>query len=171
MRALILVLLGCVSGLGISSVEAKRPLPADGETQLSYFLNSESMYKDYMLQCAGCHRYDGKGVESRGIPNFVDSIGLFSRMAEGRAYMIRVPGSAQSQLNNDELAMVLNYIVARFSPQEFENNGFRLFSAAEVGASRPYRFADVAEARKKLEIQMAERGWLPSPYWFGQAGR
>ena len=171
MKALILVLLGCVSGLGMNAAVAKRSLPIDGDTQLAYFLNSESIYKDYMLQCAGCHRYDGKGVESRGIPNFVDSIGLFSRLADGRAYMIRVPGSAQSQLNNDELAMVLNYIVARFSPEEFEQNSFRLFSAAEVGASRPYRFDDVAEARKTLEQQMAERGWLPSVYLFGQAGR
>ncbi|MGG4605349.1 c-type cytochrome [Paenalcaligenes sp. Me131] len=171
MKALILVLLGCVSVLGMKAAEAKRPLPTDGNTQLSYFLNSERVYKDYMLQCAGCHRYDGQGVESRGIPSFVDSIGLFSRMVDGRAYMIRVPGSAQSQLNNDELAMVLNYIVARFSPEEFERNGFRLFSAAEVGASRPYRFDDVAAARKTLEMQMEEKGWLPAPYLFGQAGR
>lgn len=171
MKALILVLLGCVSGLGANAALAKRPLPTDGDAQLAYFLNSEGVYKDYMLQCAGCHRFDGRGAENRGIPSFVDSIGLFSRIPDGRAYMIRVPGASQSQLNNDELAMVLNYVVARFSPEEYENGKFRLFSAAEVGASRPYKFDDVAEARKTLEQQMAEQGWEPAPYLFGQAGR
>ena len=76
------------------------------------YLQSSQAFKDYMLQCAGCHRYDGQGLTHRGIPNFNQSIGLFTRLPAGRDYMIRVPGASQSQLDNADLARVLNWIVA-----------------------------------------------------------
>ena len=53
---------------------------------------SVSAYKDYMLNCGGCHRYDGEGVARNAVPSFRNSIGLFTRLPEGREYMIRVPG-------------------------------------------------------------------------------
>lgn len=161
------------SALALSSgvAQAKRPIPATNAEQLTYFLGNEGAYKDYMLQCSGCHRFDGQGAENRGIPSFVNSIGLFSRLPEGRAYMIRVPGASQSQINNDELALVLNWIVAKYSPEEYESGSYRPFTAAEVGASRPYRFDDVAVERRKLEMLLEEKGLQPSSYLYGLAGR
>lgn len=151
--------------------QAKRPTPKTGPEQLDYYISDVSSYKDYMLQCSGCHRFDGAGAELKGIPSFVDSIGLFTRFAEGRAYMIRVPGSAQSQITNDELAAVLNWIVAKYSPNEYLEQNFRLFTAAEVGASRPYRFDDVAAERNKLTKTLNEQGLEPATYLYGKVGR
>lgn len=171
MKSFLLVVL--LSGLSLITgvTQAKKAIPATSAEQLDYFLSDTSSYKDYMLQCSGCHRFDGEGAESKGIPSFVNSIGLFSRLTEGRAYMIRVPGASQSQINNDELAAVLNWVVAKYSPDEYKNSSFRLFTAAEVGASRPYRFDDVAVERQKLEKTLQEQGLEPSVYLYGKVGR
>lgn len=171
MRSFFLV--AVLSGLSLLSgvTQAKKTIPTEKAEQLDYFLSNVSAYKDYMLQCSGCHRFDGEGAESKGIPSFVNSIGLFTRIAEGRAYMIRVPGAAQSQITNDELAAVLNWVVASYSPDEYINNNFRLFTAAEVGASRPYRFDDVAVERRQLAEKLQGKGLEPSPYLYGKVGR
>lgn len=154
--------------MGLSfTAHAKRPIPKENAEQLRYFLSNEGAYKDYMLQCAGCHRFDGNGAENRGIPSFVNSIGMFTRTPEGRAYMIRVPGASQSQITNDELSLVLNWIVAKYSPEEYHSNQYRPFTAAEVGASRPHRFDDVVVERRKLEKLFKEKGWEPAPYLYG----
>ena len=171
MKSFFLAMVFSVLALNSVTVQAKRPIPATNAEQLRYFLANEGAYKDYMLQCSGCHRFDGLGAENRGIPSFVNSIGLFSRIPEGRAYMIRVPGASQSQINNDELALVLNWIVAKYSPEEYESDNYRPFTASEVGASRPYRFDDVAQERRKLEQLLDEKGLQPSSYLYGKLGR
>ncbi|CAM5201451.1 Cytochrome c in methylamine utilization cluster OS=Castellaniella defragrans (strain DSM / CCUG 39792 / 65Phen) OX=1437824 GN=BN940_17486 PE=4 SV=1 [Castellaniella denitrificans] len=127
---------------------------------------SVSAYKDYMLNCGGCHRYDGEGVSRNAVPSFRNSIGLFTRLPEGREYMIRVPGAAQSQLGNAELADVLNWMVANYSPGELAPD-FRPFTAGEVGAARPYRFDDVVAARRRLEARLRQLGLTPAPYLYG----
>ncbi|NYT37318.1 cytochrome C [Allopusillimonas soli] len=130
-------------------------------------VHSTAAYKDYMLQCAGCHRYDGTGVARNGVPSFRNSIGLLAALPQGRDYMIRVPGAAQSQLSNAELANVLNWAVMQFSPGQ-AGLGFRLFTATEVGASRQQRFDDVARVRRALAARIAESGHHLAPYTFGK---
>ncbi|MGB3276033.1 MAG: cytochrome C [Castellaniella sp.] len=127
---------------------------------------SQSAYKDYMLNCGGCHRYDGQGVARNAVPSFLNSIGLFTRLPEGREYMIRVPGAAQSQLGNAELADVLNWMVANYSPDAVAPD-FRPFTAGEVGAVRPYRFDDVVASRRQLEAKLQKLGLTPAPYLYG----
>lgn len=171
MKSFFLVALFSSAALVSGVTQAKRSIPDSGLEQLNYYLADASAYKDYMLQCSGCHRFDGEGAELKGIPSFVDSIGLFTRFSEGRSYMLRVPGAAQSQISNDELADVMNWIVAKYSPEEFLENDFRLFTAAEVGASRPYRFDDVAAERHRLTEKMQGKGLEPSTYLYGKVGR
>lgn len=127
---------------------------------------STSAYKDYMLNCGGCHRFSGEGVARNAVPSFRNSIGLFTRLPEGREYMIRVPGSAQSQLGNADLAEVLNWIVATYSPDQLPAD-FKPFTANEVGAARPYRFDDVAAERHKLTAALENLGFKPSAYLYG----
>ncbi|HRL22665.1 MAG TPA: cytochrome C [Alcaligenes sp.] len=134
------------------------------------YLQSSQAFKDYMLQCAGCHRYDGRGLSHRGIPDFNQSIGLFTRLPAGRQYMIRVPGAAQSQLDNAELARVLNWIVAKYSPEDIAPD-YRPFTSAEVGASRRQRFDDVLPARLALTRQLQAMGLEPAPYTYGSTDR
>ncbi len=73
---------------------------------------------DYVLQCAGCHRVDGRGSTPHGIPDFRNSVGAFTHLPAGREYLIRVPGAAYSQLSNAELANVLNWLLHTFSPAQ-----------------------------------------------------
>lgn len=131
------------------------------------YAQSTAAYKDYMLQCAGCHRFDGKGAPTRGVPSFRESLGLLTRLPSGREYMIRVPGAAQSQLNNAELANVLNWAVASFSSRQVSSD-FKPFTANEVGAVRPYRFDDVAPERRRLTTELEALGYQLAPYTFGQ---
>jgi|SRR5690606_15443678 len=147
----------------VTAAQAEQP-PAASPT--SAYAASTSAYKDYMLQCAGCHRYDGAGVSHRAVPSFRNSVGFLTALPAGRDYMIRVPGAAQSQLNNAELADVLNWIVATYSP-DWPASDFRPFTSSEVGAARPYRFDDVAPVRLELERQLSNQGYELSPYSFG----
>ncbi len=127
---------------------------------------SLAAYKDYMLQCAGCHRYDGTGVTRQGVPSFRDSIGLLAGLPAGRDYMIRVPGAAQSQLSNAELAAVLNWAVMTYGPHQ-AGAASRPFTAGEVGAARQHRFDDVARARKAVAQAIAAQGQALAPYTYG----
>ena len=38
---------------------------------------------DYVLQCAGCHRVDGRGSTPHGIPDFRNSVGAFTHLPAG----------------------------------------------------------------------------------------
>lgn len=149
-----------------ASVQAQTRAVTEPSQQIQQYTGSTAAFKDYMLQCAGCHRFDGAGATHRGIPSFQDSIGLFTYLPAGRDYMIRVPGSSQSQLNNADLAQVLNWIVATFSPDQITST-YKPFTASEVGASRPYRFDDVVPVRKVLQQELEQQGHALAPYLYG----
>jgi len=167
--ALLLAAASCASaassslatGSGVSAQAAP-----EGQASVQDYAHSLSAYQDYMLQCAGCHRFDGTGASQRGVPSFRNSIGLLAGAPEGRDYMIRVPGAAQSQLDDAELADVLNWAVLTFSPEQI-SAGFTPFTANEVNAARPHRFDDVAAVRKRLAKQLAEKGQTLAPYLYG----
>ena len=102
---------------------------------------------DYVLQCAGCHRVDGRGSTRHGIPDFRDSVGHFTRLPAGREYLIRVPGAARSQLSDADLAAVLNWVLASFSAAQLPAD-FQPYTQAEVAAAR--RYDDVVPVRHAL---------------------
>ncbi|MFC4296556.1 cytochrome C [Castellaniella hirudinis] len=157
---------GLCLALALSAPVGAAQTGAASHAMLESMAASQSAYKDYMLNCGGCHRFDGQGVARNAVPSFLNSIGLFTRLPEGREYMIRVPGAAQSQLGNAELADVLNWMVANFSPDTVTPD-FRPFTAGEVGAVRPYRFDDVVAARRQLEARLQKLGLTPAPYLYG----
>ncbi len=121
---------------------------------------------DYALNCAGCHGLDGSGDPEAGIPDFRRSIGLFTRTTEGRAYLIRVPGSADALLTDARLAAVLNWIVMSYSADEFPP-GLRPFTADEVRRLRDRHFANPASARRRVAAQLRALGFRPSAYTYG----
>ena len=49
--------------------------------------------QDYMLYCMGCHGTQAQGVPGK-IPPLAGALSLFMRTAEGRNYVLRVPGAA-----------------------------------------------------------------------------
>ena len=107
----------------------------------------------YMLECQGCHLADGAGVAGR-VPALRGFVGRFLSVAGGREYLVQVPGSAQSRLDDAELASVLNWIVARFGPEAVAAN-FVPFTAQEVASYRGQPLTDVEAVRRELMRRMS----------------
>jgi len=136
---------------------------------LAVYLNDKAM-RDYLLNCAGCHRFDGKGLEKLGIPDFRASISVFTHLPQGREYLIRVPGAAQSQLTDEALAQVLNWLVARYAPEQAPKP-WQAYTAEEVARVRPKRYEDVARVRRELTRALQALALQPSTYTYGSAAR
>ena len=58
---------------------------------------------DYTVHCQGGHLRDGSATPGR-VPALAGSLGRFTRIPAGRAYLVRVPGVAQSPLDDAALA-------------------------------------------------------------------
>jgi len=69
--------------------------------------------QDYTLYCMGCHGAQAQGVPGR-IPPLAGSVSLFMRTPEGRDYVLRVPGAANSALPDAQLAAVLNWLAQSY---------------------------------------------------------
>ncbi|WP_370539588.1 cytochrome c [Achromobacter sp. UMC71] len=123
---------------------------------------------DFVLQCAGCHRVDGRGSTPHGIPDFRNSVGAFVHLPAGREYLVRVPGAAYSQLSNADLAAVLNWLLLTFSPAQLPAD-FRPYTEGEVAAARPRRYDDVVPVRHELARELAKLGFTLSDYSYGSA--
>jgi hypothetical protein len=109
----------------------------------------EQVRADYMLACQGCHLDDGRGFPARGVPKLSGYLGNFLKVPGGRAFLVQVPGSAQSDLSDARLAALLNWMVRSFSPQQVPAD-FVEYEAAEVGRLRTHPLAAVAATRAEL---------------------
>jgi hypothetical protein len=115
---------------------------------------------DYMLHCQGCHRADGSGTPG-SIPALDGFVARFLHVPGGREYLVRVPGSAQSALDDAALADLLNWIVRRFGPAE-DAAAAAAYTAAEITRIRRPPLVDVDDLRAALVAQMSPReGALP----------
>ena len=100
----------------------------------------------YVLHCEGCHGSDG-----RGFPPTTPSLHGLSRLARepaGRRYLARVPGVAQAPVGDEELARLLNWVLATFS--EPAAPPATPFSASEVAALRAQPLRDPLSARPPI---------------------
>jgi mono/diheme cytochrome c family protein len=114
--------------------------------------------QDYMLYCMGCHGPEAQGVRGR-IPPLAGSLTRFMRMPEGRDYVLRVPGAANSALSDAQLAAVLNWLADRFpAPQEPRAAPF---TPEEVSAARRSPLADVKATRRDVVRRLAASGAAP----------
>lgn len=110
---------------------------------------------NYMLQCQGCHLADGAGSPG-AVPPLRNLVGKFLRVSGGREYLVRVPGSAQSELSHGELAELLNWIVRRFGPEE-DAAALAPFTAEEVERWRRRPLVEVEAVRRDLLRRIAAR--------------
>jgi len=76
---------------------------------------------DYLLYCRGCHLADGSGVPPE-VPTLIAELGRLLAFPGAREYIVRVPGVAQTDMNDAELAAVLNWIVSEFNAQTVPAN-------------------------------------------------
>jgi len=110
---------------------------------------------DYMLHCRGCHGPDGAGAPGAA-PSFRGQVGKFLWVTGGREYLVRVPGTAQSELSDARTAALLNWLVREFSADEVPPD-FVPYSEAEVARYRRPPYADVFAVRRSLMGAIAAR--------------
>ena len=103
---------------------------------------------NYQLHCMGCHLADGSGQAGR-VPSIRRTLVLFSQSAEGRGYVARVPGVAQSPLSNQDTATLLNWMARNLSDLKLPA-GFTDYSAAEIQSLRSHPLVTVKPLRARL---------------------
>ena len=108
---------------------------------------------NYQLQCMGCHLADGSGQPGR-VPSIRRSLVLFSAFPQGRDFVIRVPGVAQSPLSDEETAVLLNWMARNLSDLKLPP-GFADYSAAEIKSLRNHPLVRVKAQRARL-MQIAD---------------
>jgi hypothetical protein len=103
---------------------------------------------NFQLHCMGCHLADGSGQAGR-VPSVRRSLVLFSASPDGRDYVIRVPGVAQSPLSDDDTAALLNWMTRNLSDVKLPA-GVADYTAAEVHGRRDRPLAQVSATRTRL---------------------
>jgi hypothetical protein len=113
---------------------------------------------DYALKCKGCHGLFGQGTPGH-VPRLDGFVGLFTRVPEGRDYLMRVPGAARSALDDGRLAAVLNWILATYGGGQVAPD-FAPYGAAEVGAARRRPLLDRTGLRARMLGELRAAGLL-----------
>lgn len=102
--------------------------------------------EDYTLHCSACHGPAGAGVRDR-VPSLFATGELAARPG-GRDYLMRVPGAAQSPLDDARLARLLNWVVLHFGGVETTPP----ITADGVGEARQKPLRDPAAARLSVMV-------------------
>ena len=104
---------------------------------------------DFMLECQGCHRPGGIGMPEIRLPILKGHVSKFLHSAEGRAFLLRVPGVAQSSLSDDRLAAVMNWMVNEFDPEHLPVD-FKDYDGEEVAKWRAQILRNVNQIRGRI---------------------
>jgi hypothetical protein len=110
---------------------------------------------DYMLHCRGCHGPTGYGAPG-AVPSFQGELAKFLAVPGGREYLVRVPGTSQSELGDGRVAALLNWMVAEFDPAHAAC-GFEPYTAEEVARLRRPPLVDVESVRRGLMDAIAHK--------------
>jgi len=115
-------------------------------------MNTDRAKFNYQMFCQGCHTPDGTGGKS--VPKIKNFIGYFLQKEIAREYLVRVPGSANSPLNDEQLAEVLNWMIIEFGGESVPKN-MQFYTANEVAKLRQQPLFEVLEYREMLVKQLA----------------
>lgn len=143
----------------MNSASFLRPLLAVPLLFVALAASAAGAQEDYILYCMGCHGPAGIGVP-RKVPPLAGSLAHFMRSAEGREYLTRVPGVANSPISDAQLAAVLNWAARRFCPGDW-NETTVPFTEAEVAAHRHRPLADVSARRREIISKLQATGPAP----------
>lgn len=103
---------------------------------------------DYMINCMGCHKPDGSGTNG-DVPSLIGSMGRFLSVPGGREYLVQVPGTAQSLLNHQRTADVINWMLYRYSEAQLPRS-FAPYTEEEVALYRSVPLMHPDKVREKL---------------------
>ena len=121
-------------------------------TAFSAISFAEDPHVNYMIHCQGCHLEDGAGAVDK-VPALKGYVGNFLRVPGGREFLVQVPGSASSFVDDQGLADILNWILVNLSPEQTPTD-FDRFTAEEVARLRSTPSATVTETRIHLVEQI-----------------
>ena len=113
---------------------------------------------NFLLHCAGCHQQDGSGSAENGIPNLRERVGYFLHLPEGRAFLVQVPGTSQSSLNDRDTATLLNWMVSTLGGTEAPAD-FSPYTKEEVTRLRGKPLDDVSAARTQVIVRLRQMGY------------
>ena len=108
--------------------------------------DDQRAHVNYMIHCQGCHLAQAEGFAGK-VPPMKDFVGYFLHSQEGREFLIRVPGVAQSALTDQEIAELMNWLLTTYSAAQLPDEFVR-FTVTEVALLRqePERDPDTARA-------------------------
>jgi hypothetical protein len=119
--------------------------------------HAESPANLYTLNCWGCHSPHAEGIPG-SVPRLAHSMGYFLHVPEGRAFLVQVPGVANSPLDNRQIAEVLNWMLETFSRDELPKD-FRPYTVDEIRKLRPHPLIKVKETRREIAVKLAAMGY------------
>ena len=112
--------------------------------------------QDWILHCQGCHGADGRGASHR-VPSLRDSVAPLMQLEEGRDFLMRVPGAANSSLSDEALAGVLNWLVGEFGDGGVPADVHR-FTREEVAVARRHPMMGVRRCRNEVAARLVAAG-------------
>jgi hypothetical protein len=116
----------------------------------------------YLLHCMGCHRADGVGTENR-IPALRDRVGYYLGFADGRDYLLHVPGALNAPIADQDLASVMNWVIAEFGGASTPD-AWSAITANEVTRARSLPPVDIDALRARVWAAVAAAHPHSSPY-------
>jgi len=112
----------------------------------------------YATNCQGCHGELGRSAAE--IPTLAGRVGYFTRIPQGRRYLVQVPNVALNANSDADIAAVLNWLLATYSRAQLPPD-FQPYTASEVGELRQARI-DVAATRRRVIDALLAAGQIPS---------
>ena len=123
--------------------------------------NAANPAQDYALNCMGCHGTEAQGIPGK-VPPLANALSRFMRSPEGRNYVLRVPGAANSALSNEQLAAVLNWLAVTYDSSASATQPAP-FTSTEVAAVRHQPLLSVLATRSAVVHNLATTGPSPPP--------
>lgn len=135
------------AALAVAAIALAAATAVPGPAAAARADGARNPHVDYMIHCQGCHLADGTGKPG-AVPSLVGGFGRFLAAPAGRDFLVRVPGSANSPLDDAALAAVLNWMIRTFDPAAADR--FPAYTADEVARVRRPALGDVQAARRAL---------------------
>lgn len=107
---------------------------------------------NYMLHCQGCHLPGGQGQPGK-VPALKGELGRFLDVEGGRAFIVQVPGTANSKLNDADTAALLNWLIVTMGPGPARP--YQPYTTVEVARYRARRLQNVPAIRAALVAKFA----------------
>ncbi|MDO6442739.1 MULTISPECIES: cytochrome C [unclassified Marinobacter] len=135
----------------------QKPAPGNEARQTPLQQAGYSPSVNYQLQCLGCHLTNGEGSPRNDVPMMTGFVGNFLKVKGGREFLIQVPGSSLSALNNQQLADLLNWMLTDDGiASGSAPDGFKPYTGEEVEAYREVMIKDLPGYRLNLIKQIRD---------------